>query len=62
MNSWYVIHPESCNRISKPALYSVSDNACPGDDAISLASFLSARFRESRVVILAWYGCVSVSH
>jgi len=51
MKSWYVIHPEPCTKISKPALYCVSDNGFFGDDAVALAFSLRACFRESRVAI-----------
>ena len=62
MKSWYVIHPEPRTKISKPALYCVSDNGCFGNDAVVLAFCLRACFRESRVAISIRHGCVSISH
>jgi len=58
MKSWYVIHPEPCTKMSKPALYCVSDNGCFGDDAVAVAFCLRAHFRESRVAMSVWHECV----
>jgi hypothetical protein len=57
MKSWYVVHPAPCNKMSKPALYCVSDNGCFVDDVVVLACCLRACFRESRVAIAVRHVC-----
>ena len=62
MKSWYVIHPEPRTKMSKPALYCVSDNDCFGNDAVAVAFCLRALFRESRVAMTVWHESVCISH
>ena len=51
INSWYVSHPDSRNKISKPSRYCVSDKGCVEDDVVAATSCLSFLFREFRVAI-----------
>lgn len=62
MKSWYVFPPDPRANISKPALYSVSDNCCFEDNPVPVAVCLRAHFRESRVAISVRHGvCMSVA-